>query len=162
MVEDNSRFEGGCACGNVRYRVNAPPMFVHCCHCRFCQRETGSAFVVNALVEGSKVEIRAGEPTPCRLPTESGNPHIVYRCPECHIALWSEYSNGEKLRFIRVGTLDEPDRFPPDIHIFTSSKVPWTPIPNGALSVPEYYDMRQIWPPEQFERLLAAVRPGHE
>lgn len=157
MVANNSNFDGGCACGNVRYRMTAAPMFVHCCHCRFCQKETGSGFVINALVEGPKVQILMGTPEPHRLPTDSGGPHMVYRCPECHIALWSEYSRGDKLRFVRVGSLDNPDLFEPDIHIYTSSKIPWIPIPNGALSVPEFYDMKQIWPPEQFERLLAAV-----
>ena len=48
--------EGGCACGAVRYRLTSAPMFVHCCHCRDCQRQTGSAFVLNALIEADRVD----------------------------------------------------------------------------------------------------------
>ena len=66
--------EGGCACGRVRYRLNAPPMFVHCCHCRDCQRQTGSAFVINALIETDRITILSGEVHPVAVPTDSGRP----------------------------------------------------------------------------------------
>jgi hypothetical protein len=125
----------------VRYRMMSEPMFVHCCHCRWCQRETGSAFVLNALIETERVELLAGAPEVIATPSESGRGQHIARCPTCKIALWSNYSL-PTIRFVRVGTLDDPDLVPPDIHIFTSSKQPWVVLPAGALAFPEYYDPR--------------------
>src|SRR5579859_692773 len=118
--------DGGCACRYVRYRMAGKPMFVHCCHCRWCQRETGSAFVLNALIEADRVHLLQGRPEIVLTPTLSGKGQKIARCPSCRIALWSNYAGaGDVLRFVRVGTLDEPDRLPPDIHIYTSTKQPW-------------------------------------
>ena len=141
--------EGGCTCGTVRYRLNRAPMFIHCCHCTSCQTETGSAFVINALIESSEVETLAGDPMPVMTPSESGRGQQVWRCPTCHVALWSNYGGSKDvLRFVRVGTLDEPGDVPPDIHIYTRSKLPWVRIPDGALAVEAYYDSSEVWPEE--------------
>ena len=118
-------FEGGCFCGAVRYRLNSRPMFVHCCHCRDCQRQTGSAFVVNALIETDRITLLSGEPEPVSMATDSGRPHDIYRCPLCKAPLWSDYGGRPALRFVRVTTLDEPTAIEPDVHIFTRSKLPW-------------------------------------
>src|SRR5580704_4060589 len=114
----NDGLEGGCACGAVRYRLGSAPMFVHCCHCRDCQRQTGSAFVLNALIEADRVELLSGETAAFVMPTESGRPHTVFRCPGCGTAVWSEYGGVKALRFVRVGTLDDPQALPPDVHIY--------------------------------------------
>ena len=152
-------FEGGCACGSVRYRMMSRPMFVHCCHCRWCQRETGSAFVLNAIIEPDRVEVLSGEPVVVDTPSESGGGQRIARCPDCQVAVWSNYSgSGEKLKFVRVGTLDDPDRVPPDIHIFTASKQPWVILPSNTPSVPEYYDRRDYWSEESRERRSAVVQ----
>ena len=74
--------EGGCACGAVRYRLKEAPMFVHCCHCSCCQTETGSAFVLNALIESERVEVLRGAPEPVLTPSESGRGQQVWRCPD--------------------------------------------------------------------------------
>src|SRR5262245_55742736 len=111
--------EGGCACGAVRYRLEAEPMIVHCCHCLDCQRQTGSAFVLNALIEADRVTLLAGEPKPSAMPTDSGRPHDVHRCPNCGTAVWSNYGGIAALRFVRVGTLDDPSALAPDVHIYT-------------------------------------------
>ncbi len=146
-------FEGGCDCRTVRYRLSRRPLFVHCCHCRWCQRETGASFALNALIETSCVTVLSGEPVPVDTPSNSGKGQTIVRCPKCQIALWSHYAGaGAKLSFIRVGTLDEPDRFPPDIHIFTQSKQPWVTLPAGMPAVPQYYDSKVFWPPESLER----------
>ena len=116
--------EGGCACGAVRYALTAAPLFVHCCHCKDCQRQTGSAFVLNALIETDRIEMLSGEPVPVSMPTDSGRPHDIYRCPKCLTAVWSDYGRRPVLRFVRVGTLDDPKALPPDVHIFTRSKQP--------------------------------------
>ncbi len=152
-------FDGGCDCGSIRYRMTRPPMFVHCCHCRWCQRESGSAFALNAMIEAAGVELLAGEPEIVATPSASGKGQKIARCPKCRIALWSNYAGaGDAVRFVRVGTLDDPDRFPPDIHIFTSTKQPWVVLPPGTPAVPEYYERDTCWPRESLERRAAVLR----
>jgi len=154
----DEKFDGGCTCGAVRYRMTSAPMFVHCCHCRWCQRETGASFALNAMIEADRVVLLQGEPELVDTPSNSGKGQKFFRCPECRIALWSNYAGaGEKLRFVRVGTLDQPDRLPPDIHIFTASKQPWLALPPGVPAVPEFYDRKAYWPPESLERLKAVL-----
>jgi len=149
-------FDGGCTCRAVRYRMTSRPLFVHCCHCRWCQRETGASFALNAMVEADRVVLLHGEPEVVETPSNSGKGQKITRCPTCRIALWSNYAGaGDKVRFVRVGTFDDPDRFPPDIHIFTVSKQPWVVIPAGAAAVPEYYDRNTYWPTASLERRRA-------
>ncbi len=149
--------EGGCACGGVRFRMTVPPMFVHCCHCSWCQRETGSAFVINALVEADRIELLSGCVEIIDTPSESGQGQKIHRCIVCRVALWSNYSGaGNAIRFLRVGTLDHPDLFPPDIHIFTSSKLPWVMLPDDVPAVPEFYRFKEHWTDENIERYKAA------
>lgn len=156
-------FEGGCACGAVRYRVTSRPMFVHCCHCKDCQRQTGTAFVLNALIEANRVET-TGETKASPQPTDSGRPHAIHRCATCETALWSVYGGVEAIRFLRVGTLDEPSAMAPDIHIYTRSKLPWVKLPEGARAVEAYYSAKEVWPAESLARRKAifgdAPRPG--
>lgn len=156
--QQEPRFEGACTCGAVGYRLTREPLYVHCCHCRWCQRETGSAFVINALVESDHLKILAGEVETTRLPSASGKGQDLIRCSECHITLWSHYAGlGNKMSFLRVGTLDEPGRLPPDIHIYVSSKQPWVVLPEGVPAVPEYYDRKRHWPEESAARLDALL-----
>jgi hypothetical protein len=152
-------FEGGCTCRAVRYRMTSAPMFVHCCHCRWCQRETGTAFALNALIESTRVEVLQGQPEVIDTPSSSGKGQRITRCPACQIALWSNYGGaGDVIRFVRVGTLDEPDRWPPDIHIFTSSKQPWVALPQTCRAVPEYYSSKDVWPAASLARRAAVLR----
>ena len=148
--------EGGCACGHVRYRLTGKPLVVNACHCTWCQRETGTSFALNAMIEADRVQMLAGEVEVIDTPSNSGKGQKISRCPKCRIALWSNYSGaGEAVRFVRVGTLDDPDRFPPDIHIYTSSKQPWVVLPQGVPAVPEYYKPREMWPAESQQRFAA-------
>ncbi len=147
--------EGGCACNAVRYRLRAPPMFVHCCHCRDCQRQTGSAFVLNALIEADRFTLLSGETAPSAMPTDSGRPHHVHRCTACGTALWSEYGGRSSLRFARVGTLDDPAALTPDVHIYVRSKLPWVALPDGVPAFEAYYDSRALWPAASLERRRA-------
>jgi len=148
--------DGGCTCGAVRYRMTGKPMFVHCCHCRWCQRETGASFALNAMIEADRVVLMGGEPDVVNTPSNSGKGQKITRCPQCRIALWSNYSGaGAAVRFVRVGTLDDPDRLPPDIHIFTASKQPWVVLPPGIPAVAEYYDSAKYWPKESRARRRA-------
>ena len=150
-----SILEGGCACGKLRFRLASGPMFVHCCHCRDCQRQTGSAFVLNALIETDRVELVSGETQAIEVPTDSGRPHAIWRCAACKVAVWSHYGGIQKLTFVRVGTLDEPSRLTPDVHIYTRSKLPWVALPAGVPAFEAYYDSKKLWPPESLERRKA-------
>jgi hypothetical protein len=150
--------EGGCTCRSVRYRMLSKPLFVHCCHCTWCQRETGTAFALNAMIEADRVELLQGDVEVVNTPSNSGKGQKISRCPKCRVALWSNYSGaGDAVRFVRVGTLDQPGRFPPDIHIFTSTKQPWVMLPPGTLAVPEYYKASERWPKESLERRAALM-----
>ena len=153
MASASFPVDGKCTCGAVRYRLTSAPLFVHCCHCRWCQRETGAAFALNAMIESDRVLLLQGEPEIVDTPSNSGKGQKITRCPACRIAVWSNYAGaGDAVRFIRVGTLEDPDRLPPDIHIFTASKQPWVILPPGTPAVAEYYDRDRYWPPESLER----------
>jgi hypothetical protein len=150
--------EGGCACRFVRYRMTSKPLFVHCCHCTWCQRETGTAFALNAMIEADRVALLQGEVEVVNTPSLSGKGQKIARCPKCRVALWSNYAGaGDAVRFVRVGTLDEAGRFPPDIHIFTSTKLSWVVLPQGAQAVPEFYKISERWPNESLQRRAALM-----
>ena len=154
--------EGGCDCGHVRYRMETAPLFVHCCHCRWCQRESGASFALNAMIEADRVTVLAAEPEIVHTPSASGQGQDIARCPRCRIAVWSHYAGaGPVIRFVRVGTLDDPDALPPDIHIFTASKQPWVVLPPGVPAVPEYYDRKRHWPAQSLAR-REAILPAIE
>jgi hypothetical protein len=148
--------EGGCSCGAVRYRLTSEPLFTHCCHCLNCQRQTGSAFVINLLIEADRVELTAGDPQPVDVPRDDGSAQRIYRCAECQVAVFSEYGRPE-IRFVRGGTLDEPSQVTPDVHIYTRSKVPWITLPESASAFEVYYDTKALWPAASLERLQAAL-----
>lgn len=155
-------YEGGCTCRHVRYRMTTKPLFVHCCHCSWCQRETGTAFALNALIEADRVQLLQGEVTIVDTPSNSGKGQRISRCPKCGIALWSNYAGaGDAVRFVRIGTLDEPARLPPDIHIYTASKQPWLVLPANVPAEAEYYRVSERWPAESLRRraLLLAKLP---
>ncbi len=159
-MSDPSAFpmEGRCACGTVRYRMASAPMFVHACHCTWCQRESGTAFAWNALVEADRVRVLEGEPERVDAPSASGRGQAIWRCPKCRVALWSNYGGaGDKVRFVRVGTLARPEACPPDVHIFTSTKQPWLALPEGARAFREYYDSATLWPAESLARRKAVL-----
>jgi len=150
-----SPLEGGCSCGAVRYRLASEPLFTHCCHCLNCQRQTGSAFVINLLIEADRVELVAGAPQPLDVPRDDGSNQRIFRCPACQVAVYSMYSRPEVL-FVRGGTLDDPSRIAPDVHIFTRSKLSWVAIPESVPAFEVYYDTRALWPPASLDRLAAA------
>ena len=153
--------EGGCSCGAVRYRLTSAPLFVHCCHCLNCQRQTGSAFVINLLIEPDRVELLAGEPQQVDVPRDDGTKQGIYRCPQCQVAVFSAYGR-PIFWFVRGGTLDDPDGVAPDVHIYTRSKLPWISLPDGVPAFDEFYDIRELWPPASLERFDAAMAAaGH-
>jgi hypothetical protein len=150
-----SEFSGRCSCSAVKYRLMSGPMFVHCCHCLDCQRQTGSAFVLNALIEADRVELLAGQTRAYPQPTDSGRPHVIHRCAACGTAMWSTYGGREEVRFVRVGTLNDPSALKPDVHIFTRSKQPWVQLPSGVPAFEAYYDSKTVWPADSLARRAA-------
>jgi len=152
--------EGGCACGEVRYRLMSAPMIVHCCHCRDCQRQTGGAFAINALIETDRIVLTGATPLPVSMPTDSGRPHDIHRCPACATALWSDYGRRPAIRFVRATTLDDRAALSPDVHIFTRSKLPWVGLPPEVPAFDIYYDMATLWPPESLARRRAILGDG--
>jgi hypothetical protein len=145
--------EGGCDCRAVRFRLQTAPLFVHCCHCRWCQRESGAAFALNAMIEADRVISLGVEPEIVDTPSESGRGQKIARCPHCRVAVWSHYAgSGPVVKFVRVGTLDNPDLLPPDVHIFTASKQPWVVLPEGVPAFAEYYERETLWPRDSLAR----------
>jgi hypothetical protein len=156
MTDDFTPLEGGCTCRALRYRMAQRPLFVHCCHCSWCQRETGSAFALNAMIEADRVTLLSGEPEVVETPSASGKGQKISRCPRCKVAVWSNYAGaGEAVRFVRVGTLDQAWRLPPDIHIFTESKQPWVVLDGAVPVMPGYYRASEHWPKHSLERRAA-------
>ena len=153
--------EGGCACGAVRYRLTSDPLFIHCCHCLNCQRQTGSVFVINLLIETDRVELLAGDPQPVDVPRDDGSMQRIFRCPTCQVAVFSQYMRPE-VRFVRAGTLDEPTSVVPDVHIFTRSKVSWITLPDSAPAFEVYYDMKALWPAASLKRIEAIMAPASD
>jgi hypothetical protein len=154
----NAPLEGGCSCGIVRYRLTSEPLFVHCCHCLNCQRQTGSAFVINVLIEAERVEFLAGDPYPVDVPRDDGSKQRIFRCPDCQVAVFSEYGRPQ-VRFVRAGTLDQPSGVSPDVHIFTRSKLDWVTLPDSVPAFEVYYDSKKLWPADRLERLRAVMTP---
>jgi hypothetical protein len=148
--------EGGGACGAVRYRLSSDPLLVHCCHCLNCQRQTGSAFVINLLIEADRVELLAGDPQPVEVPRDDGSKQTISRCPACQVAVFSDYGRPE-VRFVRDGTLDDPAAIAPDVHIFTRSKLPWVTLPDSVPAFEVYYDAKALWPAASLQRLDAVM-----
>ncbi len=147
---------GQCGCGALRFKLKAEPMVVHCCHCKDCQHQTGTAFVINAIIERDNVEVESGETAMYTMPTASGRPHDVYRCAECGTTVWSDYGRRETMLFLRVGTLDEPSELPPDVHIFTRSKLPWVGLPADVPAYEVFYpELEAVWPEEALRRRRA-------
>ena len=153
--------EGGCTCRAVRYAMQTAPLFVHCCHCTWCRRESGAAFALNAMIETDRVRLICGTPERVDTPSASGKGQLVARCPSCRVALWSHYAGaGEKISFLRVGTLDRAELVAPDIHIFTSTKLPWVVLAEGVPAVAEYYRAQEHWPAESLARRAALSGRG--
>jgi hypothetical protein len=151
-----ARYEGRCSCGTVRYRLASEPLVTHCCHCLNCQRQTGSAFVINLLIEAARFELLEGELHVVDLPRDDGSTQRIHRCPRCQTAIFSEYGRPE-VRFVRAGTLDDPSTVAPDVHIFTKSKLPWVTLPDSVPAFEIYYDRHEIWPPASNKRLDAVL-----
>ena len=147
---------GGCACGSIRYQLLDKPMFVHCCHCDDCQRLTGSAFVLNAIIETQAIKLLSGKPVAVPVPRENG-PHEIYRCPRCQTPVWSEYGHKPNIRYVRVGTLDKPGRAEARRAHLHPVESEVAQLPKRTPSFRDYYNTSKLWPKASFKRLNAAL-----
>lgn len=147
---------GGCSCGSVRYELTGELMFLNCCHCTDCQRDAGSAFALNGVVEAERIRVTKGEVSTVMVPTPSGRGQIKYYCAECATTLWNDYGGKKYQIFLRTGTLDEAGALAPDVHIYVRSKQPWMHIPEGVPQFETFYSMKDVWPAEALARRAAA------
>ena len=153
MSEEFLPLDGQCTCGKVKFQLLNKPLIVHCCHCTWCQRETGTSFALNAFIETENVKLLQGKTETVNIPTNSGGGQKIVRCDSCKIALWSHYSGaGDVISLVRIGTLDNPNALKPDINIFTSTKQEWIQLSDNIPSVKEYYQKKDYWPAESIER----------
>ena len=150
---------GRCGCGEVAFRLTDAPIIVHACHCTWCQRETGSAFALNGVIEADRVEVTRGAPVAVDLPSASGGGQRVMRCPACQVALWSQYPGGSPaLAYVRMGTLDDTSGVVPGVHIFTSTKQPWLTLPDDGPPVFEnFYRPSTVLSAEGYARFKTAI-----
>ncbi|MGA7761234.1 MAG: GFA family protein [Candidatus Binataceae bacterium] len=148
------RLEGGCSCKAVRYKLTASPLIVHACHCRDCQRISGSAFVINIWIEKEFVQTSGAIPKSFLLEGGGGRNHEVFFCRKCGAYVWSRYHRapGDAL-FVRAGTLDKPEAVTPDVHVYTRSKLPWLELPRGVPAFESMYKIEEVWSAESKERL---------
>jgi hypothetical protein len=154
VIED--LIDGGCACGAVRYRLLKPPLFVHCCHCTRCQRESGTAYVAHGMIERANLEWD-GEVTAVRLPTDSKTRHEIVHCAACLTPLWGQHGRQPSVMvYLKVGTFDAPERCPPNAHIFVRSKLAWVAINPDIPQFARYYNAAKVWPQESLERYATA------
>lgn len=128
--------EGGCLCGSVRYAVSGHPVRVTVCHCRFCQKATGSAYMVEPIFASGSLAVLSGSPrTYDHVSAGSGKLVGVHFCPACGTRLWLGFERFPDAVGVYAGTFDDPCWFPigPENarHIFLGSARPDTIIPPG-------------------------------
>ncbi|HEY8604194.1 GFA family protein [Tsuneonella suprasediminis] len=136
-MSESEIIEGGCNCRHARYKLHGAPLAVAACHCRNCQRQSGSAYSVNLVVAGDSVAIE-GELACYEDPdSESGKPVLREFCPNCGSPIRSIPTASPAMVAIKAGTLDNPDAFPPAIHIWTCQMLDWVDVPEGVPQFPK-------------------------
>ena len=150
-MKNGEKLTGGCMCGQVKYQITEKPLFTQACHCKDCKVLTGSSYVVNSsilentlIVEGevSSAELKAGSGASCK----------TYFCAKCGTYVYADYDSAVKRLTVRTKTLDSPEKFPPQVHIFTKDKDPWLNLSEDTVCFKEMYDPKKIWPEESLKR----------
>jgi hypothetical protein len=145
---------GGCSCGATRFRMEAAPIITHCCHCRYCQAGSGSAFNVNSMIETDHLTLTQGETRS----SEGLRGWTGVQCAACGSGLWSHHPHlGRAIAFVGSGTLDEGERLTPEVHYFIRSKHPWITLPQD---VPAFEQLGDPGKPGTRERITAAMEAG--
>lgn len=115
---------GGCLCGGIRYEVSGAPVFSLFCHCRDCQRQSGSGYIAAMRVPAANFRVVCGTLKLFRKPGDSGNAVSRAFCPDCGTTLFIRVAGAEVVG-VRAATLDDPSGFRPDAHVFAKSAQPW-------------------------------------
>lgn len=150
--------EGGCSCGRTRYKLTDTALIVHACHCKMCQVLTGSSHAVNVLIEAANVQLLSGETFDHLADTPSGHGQVITRCATCSAAIWSVYRHfarrsGCSVRFVRAGTLDHPEDYPPDVHIYTETRLQCAAQAEGKPEFRKFYRLQDVWSEPSLRRL---------
>jgi hypothetical protein len=127
-------YEGGCHCGASRYHCTSEPELTFYCHCRDCQRTTGSPYSMELMVADDGFEIE-GSLSSYVVTGDSGKPVTRWFCSACGSGIYLESAADPGYVFLKVGSLDDASWVKPDVHIYTAAKQPWTHISDG---LPEY------------------------
>jgi hypothetical protein len=117
--------EGGCACGNIRYRIDAEPVMTAVCYCRDCQRSTGGSPSHGLLAPQAAFAVTKGEPRWVHAKAESGLDVGRAFCPDCGSPLFAGSERNPQWAIVRVGSLDDPAPHAPQLAIWTASAQPW-------------------------------------
>ncbi len=123
---------GGCQCGRVRYRLVGEPLFLSVCHCKECQRQSGSAFGMSMLVPEANLTVE-GTLKSFERSSESGRPVRCHFCPECGTRIYHAISYAAGAVNLKPGTLDDTSWLEPRLQAWTRSKQPWVALPEGLL-----------------------------
>tara|TARA_B100000579_G_scaffold278075_1_gene230015 strand:- start:122 stop:604 length:483 start_codon:yes stop_codon:yes gene_type:complete len=150
-MENNEKLKGGCICGQVKYYITEKPLFTQACHCKDCKVLTGSSYVVNSSVLENTLFVE-GEVSSTELKAGSGASCKTYFCNKCGAYVYADYDSAFKRLTLRTKTLNNPENFPPQVHIFTKDKDPWLNLSKDVTCFEEMYDPKKIWPEESLKR----------
>ncbi len=134
-------FSGGCLCGAIRYESRAEPLFSINCHCRDCQRTTGTAYAPVLAVPRDALRISQGEPTYYTSQSDSGETVSRGFCPECGSGIFSKLSANPDIVGLKAASLDDPSWFRPTVDIYTDSAQPWDVMNPDLPKVPKMPQM---------------------
>ena len=146
---------GRCACGRVSYKIKEDPLFTYACHCKDCQRTTGSAFVVHLILAERDFEIE-GDTRSATVPSGSGAGCDLHYCAECGIYVWCRYLYHQvPVLAVRGGTLDDTNAVRPQAHIFTRNMQSWFRLPEGVPSFKNGIDRNEAWSADSLKKYNA-------
>ncbi|KAF2745691.1 hypothetical protein M011DRAFT_426808 [Sporormia fimetaria CBS 119925] len=153
---------GGCTCTYIRYQLLRPPLFCYACHCVECQKSSGSAFASIATVEFDALSTLSSA-RPLLIPVSSSHRYkMLATCPRCRDVCWTWTNVSPATLDVRIGTLDLPNLFAPDVHIFVGAMVDWIRLPEEVGKLKGDFEWREVYPRESVVRLEMATKRWEE
>ena len=150
-MKNNQSLTGGCICGQVKYQIIDKPLFTQACHCKDCKVLTGSSYVVNSSILENTLIVE-GEVSSTELKAGSGASYKTYFCTKCGNYVYADYDSAVGRLTVRTKTLDNSEKFPPQVHIFTKDKDPWLNLSEDVICFKEMYDQKKTWPEDSLNR----------
>ena len=150
-MKNNQSLTGGCICGQVKYQIIDKPLFTQACYCKDCKVLTGSSYVVNSSILENTLIVE-GEVSSTELKAGSGASYKTYFCTKCGTYVYADYDSAVGRLTVRTKTLDNSEKFPPQVHIFTKDKDPWLNLSEDVICFKEMYDQKKTWPEESLNR----------